>query len=532
MVRVSHKRALLCVVGALCALSHAAVQTPKSANHLRDCATQERSIKVQTTLVLVPVFVYPVGALERPMNAEEKRCAKDGLEAFFASSAEQPYFWICPYLAREVKDLTLGDFQLFQDGKSQKIETVGKELWWLNVRDNRTWHVETSDTPTGIWSTTDLDHSLSPAPPRLYYLLGYTPTDSQEGCHQIRVEVRREKVRVFARDEFCAEQTPSDLLNGTKIGKKLESALGQKGNGKIPLFIQAGAIRGGAHQTLVDVVLEFPWNQLNHSWEENTATLKATISILGAVYTKDGRLVTRFSDLLWPSYWPTIVEGDEDLDMMIALGVDPGIAFSELTRREPGWLPNRYETQFALAPGEYDLRVVLSDGSKVGRAEVPLTVENNDAKSLALGSIFLGNRFRDAHVAAVEADAANFAPEYVPLVSKGVRVTPAGETDFIPDGSVFAYFEIYEPKLAVEPPPQIQAHLRIIDTKNRLTVKDYPTVDATPYTQPGSTIIPVAREIPISTLRKGEYRLEVQASDSAGRTTPWRVVNFTITPRN
>lgn len=526
-----HRWPLLCLIAPLWALGHVAAQTPKPGITPQNFPTQGPSIRVRSTLVLVPVFVYPVGALERPINAEEKRCVKDDLAAFFASSAEQPYLWR-ECVGREVRDLALGDFQLFQDGKSQKIESVAEESWWLSVRDNRTWHVETSDAPTGIWSSTDLDHSLEPGSPGFYYLLGYAPTDSPEGCHRIRVEVRREKVRVFARDEFCAEQTPSDLLNGTKMGKKLESELGQKRNGKIPLFLQAGAIRGGADQTLVDVVLEFPWNQLNHSWEENTATLKATIGILGAVYTKDGKLVARFSDLLWPSYWPTIVRGEENLDMMIALGVDPGIATSELTRRDPGWLPSRYETQFALAPGEYDLRVVLSDGSKVGRAEAPLTIENNDVHSLALGSVFLGNRFRDAHVAAVEAAAANLAPEYVPLVSKGVRVTPAGETDFIPDGSVFAYFEIYEPELAVEPPPQIQAHLRVIDAKNRLTVKDYPTVDATPYTQPGSTIIPVAREIPISTLRKGEYRLEVQASDSAGRTTPWRVVNFTITPKN
>src|SRR6185312_3547904 len=223
----------------------------------------------------------------------------------------------------------------------------------------------------------------------------------------------------------------------------------------------------------------------------------------------------------WPSYWPTIVKGWQlyNADSWMFDFVSTG---DDLNRWEPVWLPARYEAQLELAPGEYNLRVVLSDGFQAGRTELPLTVDSNDAQSLTLGSVFLCKRFRDAHVAEIETAAAGFAPQYVPLVSKGVQVTPAADTTFTPLEQLFAYFDINDSKVAVKPAPRVQASMRIVEAKNGTVVKDYPAVDAAPYEQTGSAIISIAREIPIGALPQGEYRLEVQASDSAGRKTPWR----------
>jgi len=532
---------LLCGVLPVCAIYVAAAQEGKAENPV-EAARQQPPIRVQSNLILVPVFVYPKYGLERMMSVEEQKCDEDNHSAFLILRADQPYSpKNCLGRDRQVRDLTTDDFQLFQDGEPQKIQLLGKEYWELTTRDNRAWHDETSIAPSGVWSTTDQTNAIKPAfhPQNyeFYYILGYSAPRPDEICHRIRVEVRRPPgARVFARDEYCALQTPSDLLNGTKIGKKLQHELEQKGHDKIPLSVQAGIFRGSAGSR-ADVVLEFPWKQMNHSWDVRDGTLTAQIAVLGAVYTEDGTLVTRFSDLLWPSYWPTILKGYSGSaglrlslpnDDPVSSSVDISLTKEVLSWYDPAWLPTRYETQFGLAPGEYDLRVVLSDGTKIGRAEVRLTVENYDAKSLSLGSVFLRNRFRDAHVAAVESAAANFAPQYVPLVSKGVRVTPAGDTRFGPETQLSAYFEIYGPQAAIEPAPQIQAHLRIVNAKNSAIVKDFSPVDTASYAQAGNTTIPVAREIPIATLAKGEYRLEVQASDSTGRSTPWRSANFTI----
>jgi len=43
-----------------------------------------------------------------------------------------------------------------------------------------------------------------------------------------------------------------------------------------------------------------------------------------------------------------------------------------------------------------------------------------------------------------------------------------------------------------------------------------------------SGIVPVSGEIPIDNLPPGNYRLQVQASDSAGQKTAWRESSFVI----
>lgn len=48
-------------------------------------------------------------------------------------------------------------------------------------------------------------------------------------------------------------------------------------------------------------------------------------------------------------------------------------------------------------------------------------------------------------VAAKEAAQANFAPQFVPLVSKDILYTPDGNINFTKRKPLFAYFEVYEP---------------------------------------------------------------------------------------
>jgi hypothetical protein len=503
---------------------------PNAVNNPGAVSDQAPIVQAKSNLVMVPVFVFTHDGLERPSTPEEERCDKYNASEFFALSAREAYLPRACDLG-EVQDLKLDDFRLFQDGQLQKIQSVENESWWVSTRDNRTWHDETSTTPNAIWSNADVGKSILPQVSH-FYLLAYVPSHgtSDEGCHQIRVEVHRPRVRVFARDEYCDGQTPSDLLNGTKIGQKLEHELVRKDKGKIPLFVQAGSFRSAGGKNLVDVVLEFPWNQLNHSWDGQTGRLFAQISVLGSLYVGDGKLATRFSDLLYPAYWPTVLRGETyAVGFEVGLGnADPGTLDSILRRWDPAWLPTRYETQVELAPGKYDLKVVLSDGSKFGLAEVPVTVERSDLSSLGLSSVFLCNRFRDAQVALVETAAENFASQYAPLVSRGVRLTPAGNTNFNSSERLFAYFQIYAPKLASKPVARVQARLRVVDAKNGALIKEFPAVDAETYQQPGSTVVPIAREIPIASLPKGDFRLEVQASDSTGISTAWRAANFSI----
>ena len=73
----------------------------------------------------------------------------------------------------------------------------------------------------------------------------------------------------------------------------------------------------------------------------------------------------------------------------------------------------------------------------------------------------------------------------------------------------------------------VKAHLRIVDVNTGKVKLDFEPVSAATYVTPGSSLIPIARGIDLSTLADGPYRLEVQAT-AAGQDTPWRAVNFEV----
>jgi hypothetical protein len=192
-------------------------------------------------------------------------------------------------------------------------------------------------------------------------------------------------------------------------------------------------------------------------------------------------------------------------------------------------IPAHYETQIDLPPGDYSLHLILGDGSKFGRADVPLNIEKYDGKQFALSSVMLCKRFRNASVAAQEAAAFNLAPQYVPLVSKGVQFTPTGDTNFRKGEPLVAYFEVYEPLLAsTTSVTVIQTQLKITDAKTGEVKADTGPRSAANWIEPGKIVIPISEQIAVDKLPKGSYRLEVQATDSAGRSTVWRTADFTV----
>jgi hypothetical protein len=186
------------------------------------------------------------------------------------------------------------------------------------------------------------------------------------------------------------------------------------------------------------------------------------------------------------------------------------------------------KTQIDLPAGNYDLEVVLNDGWNFGRAEIPLTVEPHDGRQLALSSVALCKNLRSAAVASQEAAQANFAPQYVPLVSKDIQFTPAGDATFAKGEPLFAYFEVYEPSLAGNPALSVSVHMTLYDAATSKAVASFAPLDAAPYERAGGSVLRIARRIPLDQLPKGAYRLEVQASDSAGESTSWRKAEFAV----
>jgi hypothetical protein len=403
-----------------------------------------------------------------------------------------------------------------------------------------------------------------------FHILRYVPRDAKGGCHRIRVEVNRPNLLVFARDEYCGGQSPSDPLVGTGQGKELDRILASEKRGKIPLSLQGATFYTGGGHSLVDLCLRFSSKDLYRKWDASNWTLYARIGVMGVIRRKDGTVAARFSDLLYPSYWPTFDQGGAKyiawekgtadlstaIPRLLTQGTGGKVAVSDsgtgnstlalsfpnvaneiapdevaiktaLDSSDPFWLPTRYETQVDLPAGDYDLEVVLNDGWNFGRAKIPLTVEPYDGKQLALSSVALCKSLRSAAVAAKENAQASFAPQYVPLVSRNILFSPSGYTSFAKGESLFAYFEVYEPQLAENPTAPVSVHLRILDASTSKIKEDFAPIDAASYKQAGSSVLRIGRKLPIDQLPTGAYLLEVQAAGSKG-STAWRAATFEV----
>lgn len=484
------------------------------------------SVRVESNLVLVHAEVYIKDQMDRLRESYE-RCRTANETMFNRLRASEPY--LPKTCGPDVQGLEIRDFRLLEDGVEQKIQSVKEEQSAVvTVRDNLGTHNEWSETPGGRWSNVDLvpPPPITPGAGAHFYQIAYVPVNSEKGkCHQLRITVTRPQAIVYARGQYCYIEHPaSDPLNGTSFGKQMENDLDSNGSAKIPLSFQATFFYSDGEKARIDIVLGFPWDHLKHEWAQ--LNLKATIGILGVAYEAHGGIAARFTDLGCCSF--------EKPSFLLSNNPDryshPRVYLSDPRNRfDSGLLPSHYETQFDLATGkEYDLRVVLSDGKNFGRATAHLKIDSYDGKQLAISSVALCKRFRDAGAAAKEAAAANLAPRYVPLVSRGMQVTPSAETTFKRDEPLFMYFEVYEPLLAQQAKVTVQTQTRIVDTKTGKLKVAFPPSDAAPYERSGSTIIPIGDELKFSELPKGNYRLEVQATDSAGRSTPWRTAEFKL----
>ena len=423
-----------------------------------------------------------------------------------------------------VNDLSASDFRLFEDGIEQKIERVAIEhLRYAEIRDNRGSHNEYSDTPKGKWSYSDIwppTGFVPPSPdppgsvvsrsPGYFYLLAFTPRQSPDGsCHRVKVKVARRNSLVYARKEYCKiPHSASDPLKGTPLGRELTEQMNWREPGKLSLFSQIGYVYNSAGLPRVYLAFEFPWQSIKRRWSDGK--LDATVGIMGVVQNKDGIEIAQFSDLACC--------GADEPHL-----VQTGDPYRDHSESDIFYVPNRYETQIDLPAGQYVLRVVLGDGARFGRIEVPLNIGAYDKKELATSTVMLCKRFHPYRTNEYKVN-----QDYLPLVSKDIEFTPTGDTRFHKGEPLIAYFEVYEPPLGKLRVPDIHVQIKVVDAKSGETRMNSQTVDVSSYVEADSSAIRVARQIPVENLPVGTYRLEVEAHGSTEKLTVRHTADFTV----
>jgi VWFA-related protein len=326
-----------------------------------------------------------------------------------------------------------------------------------------------------------------------FYVLGYTPPASEEGsCHALRVKVDQGGDSVRARSGYCNSR-PKDLLAGNPVEKTLENRAAASQAGNVAASIQLPYFYTGPNQARVNVAMEIPADALK--FEKQKGKFQAEMNVLGIAYNSDGSVGARFSDTLKREF-----EDKKQVD-----------AFQEA--------PFHYENEFEVASGQYNFKVVFSaGGASFGKIETPLTIDPW-ASQFGISGIALSKQIRQQAAMAQSLDA-SLIEDRVPLVSQGVQVIPFGSNKFSKTQPALFYTEIYEPLLLNPDPnnkPVVGLQIRILDrkTKEQKFSTGLMRLDLTGVAD--NPTIPLAEKIPLDNIAPGQYTVEVQARDTAGK---------------
>jgi VWFA-related protein len=327
-----------------------------------------------------------------------------------------------------------------------------------------------------------------------YYLIGYTPPDSEEGsCHSLRVKVDRSGTEVRARTGYCNSR-PQDLLAGNSTEKDLETRAAAAQPGTVTASMQLPFFYTAPNVARVNVAMEI--SPANVKFEKQKGKYHATINVLGLAYLPNGTVGARFSDAVKLDF-------DDKKQME---------AFQEH--------PMHYENQFDVASGNYNLKVVFASGSETfGKLEMPLAIESYDAKQFSMGGVALSKEVRKASDLGTGLDAL-LLEDRVPLIADGMQLVPYGSHEFKKGDLVAFYTELYEPLLVTgdpKTPPVVAFQLRVLDSKTGAQKEDTGLMRVTLPTQAGSPMIPLAAKIPTDALVPGAYQVEIKALDNAGK---------------
>ncbi len=449
------------------------------------------------------------------------------------------YPWAAEVLARPpaAQGLSAKDFHIFDDGAEQEINYFEEsDFSWRDINEQWVFYPQIR----GTWGAF-LSGSVALLGPATNYTIGYVPPSSGD-CHTIRV-VAEDNVVVLNRTRYCdTDQGDTATVEGTKLAAQMEDFAMSGKPGSIKVSSRASVLwssrvlslmrnnpETGIGSASASAAADYKFVVMVHD-SRAPATVQiateyelprqwgypcprdAAVYVFGVVYKTNGEVAARFGDTYscrgvidysgpfrdfgWPRGWV--------------------------------WIPNRFNTQVELRPGDYDVHVVVSDGHKFGQTRMPLRVEPIDGQALTISDIALNGILRDASWLLQEAAVVSPAPLVpAPLVSKQAQFIPVPEAKIRKKSSLPLYFEIYEPLLA-ERNAEVYFRMRITDLKKGTLVMNAGPTSAAQCVIPGNVVIPIALKADTEKLPSGSYKIEIQASDSAGRTTEWRMANFEI----
>ena len=275
------------------------------------------------------------------------------------------------------RGLTAKDFHVFDHGAEESINYL-KEADFPAVNTTNQWYFV--PTVVGTWGVFQPYRSFYP--PSAKYLIGYVPRAIQPGgCRNVKVVVN-DRITEPNRSEYCySPQNDIDKIAGPKLGEKMRDFVSSPARGSFRMSVLAftfwsSGVLGLTTEGPGGGTAITPGHDFTYVVEVHDSKAPATVQISVGFDFPDG---------IW--YLPC-----RERDAIYVLGIvkktngQPAGQFADTysclgaLKLYPGsqkfssgaLVPSRFDTQLNLAPADYTLSVVVSDGHHFGRAQMPL----------------------------------------------------------------------------------------------------------------------------------------------------------------
>jgi hypothetical protein len=306
---------------------------------------------------------------------------------------------------------------------------------------------------------------------------------------------------VRSRSGYCNSR-PADPLVGKPVEKQMEGQASGTQVGSIHGAMQVPYFYSGPNIARINLSMDVPGDSVVFNKEKGK--YHSNVNVLGIAYKTDGSVGARFSDSL-------------DLDL-------EKDEWKEFTKQA-----YHYQNQFDAAPGAYKLTVVFSAGGEhFGKFETPLKIESYDGTKLTLGGLVLSTSLQRMDQMSASVDA-TLLEDRVPLIVKGVQITPAATYQFKKADNVIVYSEVYEPLLKSDKPPKVAAGYRILEKGTNKQVFFTGAVGLEDFVQKGNAVVPFGLKLQLKDLPAGTYRLVVLAVDGSNNQAAPKETEFTLT---
>jgi len=244
----------------------------------------------------------------------------------------------------------------------------------------------------------------------------------------------------------------------------------------------------------VNVAMDIPAGVMK--FEKQKGKFRGQMEVLGIAYKADGSVAARFSDTVKREF-----EDKKEVE-----------AFEKA--------PFHYENQFEIASGKYNVKVVFSAGDKTGfgKMEMPLNVDAWDSGQFGLSALALSKQVRAKDQVALTLDQ-SLLEDRVPLITQGFQIIPAGTTRFQKAAPPLFYAEVYEPLLVsadAKEKPVVGIQIRILDRKTK-EQKATSGLMRLENVETHGPVMAMGERLPIEALGPGQYTVELQAVDTAGK---------------